>query len=341
VDAVAATTPGMNVTPSDLAELMAAFNDVTGRLQTTHETLHSEVVRLKNELRQANEQLQRSKRLAALGEMAAGIAHEVRNPLGSIQLYAGLLEKDLTDRPPLRDTAVKIGTAVRRLDEVVGDVLVFAREIRARRAAADAGELLDRALESCVPERAGKHAVAVRRADLERTAAGVIGAAVELDCDHGLVCQALVNLVRNALEAMAEAPAAAGAGEHRLTLDAQRRTLRDGDGAQSCAVVLSVADTGPGVSPEVMDRMFNPFFTTRATGTGLGLAIVHRIMDAHGGSVVVRNNAALNGVDQAAARGATIELVFPVAIPAAHAGGRLEITIDKRALDGTLERRRA
>ena len=80
-----------SVSPAELAELMSTFNQVTGRLQSTHESLRTEVARLQEELREANEQLQRSKRLAALGEMAAGIAHEVRNPLGSIRLYARML----------------------------------------------------------------------------------------------------------------------------------------------------------------------------------------------------------------------------------------------------------
>src|SRR5687767_8545993 len=95
------------MTPAELAGLMSAFNEVTGRLQQTHETLQREVVRLRGELREANEQLERSRRLAALGEMAAGIAHEVRNPLGSIGLYARMLEQDLSDRPAERATAVK------------------------------------------------------------------------------------------------------------------------------------------------------------------------------------------------------------------------------------------
>jgi signal transduction histidine kinase len=118
--------------PGELAELLGAFNDVTGRLQRTHERLQREVAGLKRELREANEQLSRSRRLAALGEMAAGIAHEVRNPLSSIRLYARMLEQDLADRPDQRSIAGRIGAAVHGLDAVVGDVLNFARELRVR-----------------------------------------------------------------------------------------------------------------------------------------------------------------------------------------------------------------
>lgn len=299
IEEVSRLGAGGGVGASELAELMSAFNAVTSRLQSTHEALQREVSRLRAELREANEQLQRSKRLAALGEMAAGIAHEVRNPLGSIGLYASMLDEDLAGRPAERELARKIGAAVRGLNAVVGDVLTFAREVRVRPAACEAGELLERAVEACCPG-AG---VRVVRADLER------GERVELSCDAGLVHQALVNVVRNACEAMADLPGRA----HTLTLDAGVREAGvagedAGDGGPMAALV--VEDTGPGIPPEVVDRMFNPFFTTRHTGTGLGLAIVHRIVDAHGGRVVVSSGAA---------GGARFELLFP----AGRGGGAL------------------
>src|SRR6185295_5586605 len=100
-------------------------------LQSTHESLREQVSRLQAELSEANAQVERSKRLAALGEMAAGIAHEVRNPLGSIRLYARMLEQDLADRPAERSIATKIASAVGGLDGVVGDVLSFARDAKA------------------------------------------------------------------------------------------------------------------------------------------------------------------------------------------------------------------
>src|ERR1051326_2654322 len=155
---------GGAVTPGELAELIGAFNEVTARLQGTHEALRREVARLQGELREANEQLQRSKRLAALGQMAAGIAHEVRNPLGSIRLYARMLEQDLADHPQERQTASKIAAAVHGLDGVVGDVLSFSREIRISAQAAEAGDLLDRALEAC----SGSDATQVRVVQKDR-----------------------------------------------------------------------------------------------------------------------------------------------------------------------------
>jgi signal transduction histidine kinase len=291
---------GRPPTPGDLADLLAAFNEVTGRLQATHETLRREVSALRIELRDAHEQLARSRRLAALGEMAAGIAHEVRNPLSSIRLYARLLEQDLGDRPAERATAMKIGEAVLGLDAVVGDVLAFARELKPRPTRLDASGMLTRALEACRGEvPAG---VRVDRADRE--------GAVEFEGDPGLVHRALVNVIRNALQAMEDT--ACPPGGHVLMLGAR---IEASERKKGLSAVLVVRDTGPGVSREFLDRMFNPFFTTRASGTGLGLAIVHRIMDAHGGRVTAAAGASR------AERGAEFELHFPLHRGSAGPGG--------------------
>jgi signal transduction histidine kinase len=274
------------MTAGDLAELLSTFNDVTARLHGTHEALQREVVRLRDELQKANEQLQRSRRLAALGEMAAGIAHEVRNPLGSIRLYARMLEDDLADRPEEQQIAGKIAAAVSGLDAVVGDVLAFARELRLRCDEHDGAELMTRALESAWNLEAGESGIRVVRRHED---------ACDLRCDGSLLHQALVNIIRNALEAMAEAKAPRTGHELRLECLAA--------GGES---IFRISDTGPGISSEVLDRMFNPFFTTRATGTGLGLAIVHRIIDAHGGSVQVRDRASTGD-----GNGTVFEIILP------------------------------
>ena len=287
------STLGGGVSASDFAELLGAFNDVTGRLQRTHETLNREVLRLRAELHEANEQLQRSRRLAALGEMAAGIAHEVRNPLGSIGLYARMLEQDLSGLPQQREMASKIAAVVQGLNGVVGDVLNFARELKTSPEILPADEVLGRAVDASMPP--GTPVRLIRRGGAES------GAALDLWCDGTLMHQALVNIVRNAIDAMAESPAPSSG--HALVLDAGAAVGHDG----RPAAVLTVSDTGPGIGRDIIDRMFNPFFTTRKAGTGLGLAIVHRIVDAHGGRIVVWNNA-----DRApGARGATFEIVIP------------------------------
>jgi signal transduction histidine kinase len=280
----------------DLAQVISAYNTVTRNLERSHEALRAQVAKLEAQLARADEQLQRSRRLAALGEMAAGIAHEVRNPLGAIQLYAGMLVEDMQslaatateDRPRTlasgsADTARKIGAAVRGLDAIVGDVLDFARELHPQTRPVPVCDLLARALEAQGPAL---------------QAAGVqVQVQLPDDCppvqaDADLIHQALVNLIRNALQAMTEGPNPPAS--RRLTLAA----------AAGDPVVLTVRDTGPGIARQDRERIFNPFFTTRNSGTGLGLAIVHRIADAHGGGIAVTND-----------RGAVFQLTLPAADP--------------------------
>jgi len=282
---------------------MSAVNDVTARLQASHEALRGEVVRLTQELGEANAQVERSRRLAALGEMAAGIAHEVRNPLGSIRLYAGMLEQDLAASSEEHRIASKISGAVRVVEGIVGDVLTFAKEFKLRPCEVEVSDAFDRALEACRHEGvSGWRGVEVVR--LDRTE----GALECVTADSNLLQQALVNLVRNAFEAMAESPGRA----HRLTLDARKRRVAGADGRVRAHGVLVVADTGPGVSPDVVARMFNPFFTTRGQGTGLGLSIVHRIIDAHAGRISVRNNSEVGE-----GPGACAEIALPLGHDAA------------------------
>ncbi len=305
----AQSAPSPDLSAQDLGAILASFNQAAARLQATHETLTGEVARLKAELGDAREQAARSKRLAALGEMAAGIAHEVRNPLGSIRLYARMLEQDLADRPEQRRVAERIAAAVSGLDAVVGDVLSFAREVRVRVADVDTADLLNSACEAARSDDAMWQGVEIKVA---APAARGPGAAT-VRCDAALMQQALVNLIRNAVEAMA----GNGPGHPRiLTLHARTQRAADASGGPAQTMhALLVQDTGPGLTAETMERMFNPFFTTRDTGTGLGLAIVHRIVDAHGGRIAVRNTApACAG----AAAGATIEVLLPAA---AHPDG--------------------
>lgn len=292
---VAASAPSAPSTPGDLAELMASFTEVTSRLEETHAVLRGEVARLTSELQQANERLRRSERLAELGEMAAGIAHEIRNPLGSISLYSKILEQDLEGDEEGAQTARKIGSSVRRLDAIVRDVLDFARDLRVRPEPVDTEDLIEAA--------AGSSRFGDTATDRTRVEARIEADAVF--CDRSLGMQALLNVIENARQAN-EAAGVGGAVE----VTAAPCRVRTGGGATTPGVTLAVRDRGPGIDGAVLGRMFNPFFTTRETGTGLGLAIVHRIVDAHGGEVVVTNNGEIDG-----GGGATVELRFPSRVP--------------------------
>jgi signal transduction histidine kinase len=276
------TETAPRLTAEDLAELMDTVQSVTLRLQSSHDQLTSEVHRLKRELNEANDALERSRRLAALGEMAAGIAHEIRNPLAAISLDAASLFSTGND-PDQREAAARIGRSVRSLNAIVQDVLHFAADTPVRIERQDVQALVARVMEA---------------------SAGVVDCEVRVelgpwelqtvDADEHLLQRALVNVVRNALEAMAESPAPSGG--HTLGV----RVVLGQDGETE----LVISDTGPGIPQTVIERMFNPFFTTRATGTGLGLAIVHRILDAHGGRVVVNGK-------RTGSCGAEVRLVLP------------------------------
>lgn len=300
-----AANPSASLSVSDLAELITSFNDVTARLQSTHETLRAEVVRLEAELRDAREQLHRAQELAALGEMAAGIAHEVRNPLGSIRLYASALAQDLSDRPVERDLATRIAGAVSRLDAVVGDVLTFSRRMVVREEEVPTGKLIDDAIDACAA-LFDRHAITLHRP--RRREQFVRGDAV-------LLHQALVNVIRNAAEAMGESHVAA---DRAIWIETRRArsVTADGGAALRQVTILSVRDNGPGIPEDVLSRVFNPFFTTRHTGTGLGLAIVHRIIDAHKGRVVIRSSAAPSP------SGTIVEFHLPAPVAASGVGSQ-------------------
>lgn len=254
----------------DLAQIIRAYNEVTQSLQRSHESLKAEVVRLQKELASTDAQLQRSRRLAALGEMAAGMAHEIRNPLAAIRLYAEMQVQDLAKAAVdegVRQTAAKIASAVKGLDAIVIDMLHFAREITPRSVDVEVEAAFTRALDAAVP--LGGTFKIVRPA--------IPAAAAAAHADPNLLHQALVNLIRNACEAMEGRDGA-------ITLSAGVDPL------SADRLVFTVRDCGPGIATEAIDRIFNPFFTTRNTGTGLGLAIVHRIVDAHGGAISVHND---------------------------------------------------
>lgn len=255
----------------ELGAIIAAYNEVTEQLKHSHEQLTGEVRRLREELARKNEQLRRRDRLAALGEMAAGVAHEIRNPLGGIQVFASLLAKDLADRPEALRLVGRIMQGVGRLESIVANILAFGRPAEPR----PTRVLLTRVVQETIELAAAKvqeRAVAIEADD---SVAGV-----ELWTDGALLQQALLNLVLNAVEATTGHP---------------RR--RDGARVVISAVVteesvnVTVSDDGPGIPAELRDRIFNPFFTTRDGGTGLGLAIVHQIAEALEGSVQAANRA--------------------------------------------------
>lgn len=254
---------GKGITAGDLEEMILQFNDTTARMMESHQRLQERVSELTRELDEKNQALLRKRRLEELGEMAAGVAHEIRNPLGGIQLYASLLEKDLPDRPDSLRLVRQITQGVTHLNTIVEDMLAFTRDLSPTLAPVHLHTVLEEALAYAVGADDASGVTLARRYD---------DSLPPVLCDRHLLQRALLNVLLNAMQAV----------NKRGTISLI--TGRDGDDA-----VVSVADSGPGIPADILDKIFNPFFTRKDKGTGLGLAIVHRVMEGHKGSVSAGN----------------------------------------------------
>ncbi|GMU36558.1 MAG: HAMP domain-containing histidine kinase [Phycisphaerae bacterium] len=250
----------------ELAEMLHSFNAVTERLKQSHETLGREVRRLREQLEEKDRELERGRRLSALGEMAAGVAHEIRNPLGGIGLYASMLAEDLKSEGKHGDVAQRILAGVKHLDALLTDILMFAGHVEPRKGAVLLGDVVQEVVELTAPQARLRDI----RVDVD---AAVLGERAEGDARQ--LSRAVLNLLLNALDA------ARPGGRVRIGAAS--------DVASPGCVGIVVEDDGEGIAEGVLDRMFDPFFTTKETGTGLGLAIVHRIAEAHGGRISAFN----------------------------------------------------
>jgi len=246
----------------ELGQMLLEYNDVTERLEASHSRLAERVEQLQRELSEKNRELARRQRLSALGEMAAGLAHEIRNPLGAIQLFASMLKDDLKEQPTQLHLAQRIGQGVVRLESLVSQVLQFTRELRVNRGRCDLARVVDDAIEMA---RAKAGELVVIKADLPATLFASV--------DGLLIGQAVLNLVLNGIEAIK------GPGAVAVTLSQNQTHIE-----------LSIRDTGPGIEADVLEKIFHPFFTTKDHGTGLGLAIVHRVVEAHDGTITARTH---------------------------------------------------
>jgi signal transduction histidine kinase len=234
-------------------------------------------------VRRLEERLQRRDRLAAMGEVVGRIAHEIRNPLGSVELFASMLRKDLRDEPERRRYAEHISMAVQAMDRLLANLLVCTRPNCPRLQWHATEPLLREALTLAV------HTTARANIDIH---VHVDDAVSRIWCDASQMKQVLLNLILNAAQAMPDG------GTLRVAVTADR----EGETGPS-SIRITVSDTGSGIEPGIRSRLFDPFFTTREEGTGLGLAIVHAIVDGHRGRVEV---------DSAVGRGSTFAVVLPM-----------------------------
>lgn len=205
-------------------------------------------------------------RLAALGEMAAAIAHEVKNPLAGIEVMAGVLKRKLTGSTDAQATLAEIINECKLANAIVVEVLEFVRPIRLEVEHISIGDVLRDAvtLASSTTPR-GDIAVSL----------DVSGDLPDIPGDSTQLRQLFTNLIHNAFEAMN------GAG----TVNIRAHLAEADEDGEPAQVIVDVEDDGPGMSEENAERVFSPFFTTKPKGTGLGLAIVRKVVDAHDGHI--------------------------------------------------------
>ncbi len=217
------------------------------------------------EVRRLQQEVERTKRLASLGSLAAGVAHEIRNPLSSVKGFATYFREKLKDSPQDRDTATTMIQEVERLDRVIGQLLEFARPSTLKIKPVRVTDLIRHSLK-LIEGDARTKGVEVKT-DLPANLPQAL-----MDADR--MNQVLLNLYLNAIQAMD------GGGVLQVTVsrdDSRKLTT------------ITVSDNGRGIEAADQERIFDPYFTTKSDGTGLGLAIVHKILDAHGGSIKVRS----------------------------------------------------
>jgi signal transduction histidine kinase len=232
-------------------------------------TLH--IIRDVTELKALEEQNNRGARLSAMGEMAVELAHEIRNPLGSIELFASLLEKELPrDSDPGR-WAENIRIGSRSLNNIVSNMLHFANPLSATFSDVELHDITEEIIRFAEPILSQRE-VRIERT-LEAQSAIVSG-------DRELLKQMILNLVLNALQAMPS---------HGALYISTLNVTRLPGGALCDGLELRIRDTGLGIPPEHLDRIFDPFFTTNKSGTGLGLSVVHQIVDQHSGFINVES----------------------------------------------------
>ena len=213
---------------------------------------------------QQKKAVERSEQLAAVGELAASIAHEVRNPLAGMKGALEVLRKELTVNPANQEIVDELLAQIVRLEHLVRDLLTFARPQALSRQLFDLHELLDRLLR-LYKDESDSQGVAVHR--IYESGTG------RLTADPRQMEQVFLNLIHNALQAMPDGGT--------LTVTAR---------VSGRSIAITFSDTGKGISTADLPKIFQPFFTTKHRGSGLGLSIVRKISEAHGGSVEIRTD---------------------------------------------------
>ena len=257
---------GKTITQDDL-RFLELFTNQAG-MAIENSLLYNRIEDANRKLREAQERLLHGERLATIGEMAAGIAHELKSPLVSIGGFARRLERKLSKGSEEGKCVATIVNEVDRLEKMLTDILSFSRKSTLCYSVCSMLEVIDDALAVVAPKLEENHVSVIR--EIPRKIISFIG-----DCQQ--MKQVFINLFTNAMEAMQ------GPGEMKITITTGKLVGRE-------AVVVKVSDTGGGIPLASLSSIFNPFFTTKESGTGLGLPIANRIVINHGGKIHITNH---------------------------------------------------
>ena len=259
-------------------------------------------------VRSAERRARAAERMAEIGAMTGGLAHEIKNPLSTIGLNAQLLVEGLEDaqiaaeeRSRLLNRTRALQRETERLRGILSDFLEFAGQVHLERRETDVRAMVEELVDFYTPE-AERQGVRLRA---DRAGGGGLTGGGDLPfarIDPRLVKQALLNLMINATQAMATAPRSEAAATRELLLRAEAGKEPDG----TRVVCIHVIDTGPGISDETLGSIFKPYFTTKSGGSGLGLPTSRRLIEEHGGRISVRSEVG---------RGSDFVVVLPVEPP--------------------------
>jgi two-component system NtrC family sensor kinase len=297
----------------EIGELAVSFNQMDealgkmrGELNAMVGTLEQRVEERTRELRDTQNQLIQTEKLASLGRLSASIAHEINNPLSGILTYAKLISRKLRTGPPnaegLATLQQQLGLVERetqRCTAIVRNLLDFARQREPAFQDLDVVAVVDEALSLVT------HRLTLTQVNVIRECASV----PLVRADFGQLRQAVVNILMNACDAMPDG------GTLRVSTrcaeaspgDVRSSGVADASTSPASFVDIIIADTGSGIRPEHLSRIFDPFFTTKEKGTGLGLSVVYGIIEKHGGKVAI---------DSQVGKGTTVTLRLPAAGPA-------------------------
>ncbi len=253
----------------DLSVRMEADRmDEVGRLIVSFDSMVKKLDRAKKEIELIHfEQMERADRLASMGEMAAGLAHEIKNPLTGMAAAITIIGEDFDQGDTRKPIIHEVLEQIKRLDKTVNDLLYFGKPAPPEPTYADVNDILKKTLWFASQHRGGKDIE--KRLELQESLPPVY-------VDPKQIQQVFLNLTLNAVQAMP--------GGGVLTIRTNR-VVRD-DGAW---IRIGIADNGPGIPRQILDKLFTPFFTTKAQGTGLGLAICHKLITQHGGTITVKS----------------------------------------------------